>query len=81
MRLSEKIAIVTGGASGFGKGIVSKFVEEGAKVAIADVNYSLAQETANEINNTFPIKVDVSKTLDVEKMIKQTINEFGKVDI
>ena len=38
MRLKDKIAIVTGGASGFGKGIVEKFIQQGAKVVIADVN-------------------------------------------
>ena len=45
MRLKDKIAIVTGGASGFGKGIVEKFIQQGAKVVIADVNIELAEKT------------------------------------
>ena len=41
MRLKNKIAIVTGGGSGFGAGIVKKFIQEGAKVVVADINLSL----------------------------------------
>jgi 3-oxoacyl-[acyl-carrier protein] reductase len=48
MRLAGKTAIVTGGASGFGAGIVRKFVAEGARVMIADLNTDLAQETAEQ---------------------------------
>ena len=44
MRLNNKTAIVTGGASGFGKGIVKKFIKEGANVVIADINYDSAKE-------------------------------------
>jgi len=58
MRLADKTAIVTGGASGFGKGIALKFVQEGAKVIVADINAELAQETAKEIGAT-------AHTLDV----------------
>ena len=59
MRLNNKTAIVTGGASGFGKGIVEKFVKEGANVVIADINYDLAKELENSIGkNAFAVKVD-----------------------
>ena len=44
MSLEGKTAIVTGGASGFGKGIVEKFIKEGANVVIADINYDLAKK-------------------------------------
>ena len=44
MKLKNKVAIVTGGASGFGKGIVEKFINEGAKVLVADLNYEAAEE-------------------------------------
>ena len=64
MRLNNKTAIVTGGASGFGKGIVEKFVKEGANVVIADINYDTAKELENSIGkNAFAVKVDVSKKM------------------
>ena len=44
MRFENKVAVVTGGASGFGKGIVEKFINEGAKVLIADINIESAKE-------------------------------------
>ena len=82
MRFENKVVIVTGGASGFGKGIVEKFINEGAKVLIADINYESATEYASQLGaNAEAIKVDVSKALDVENMIKETISKFSKIDI
>ncbi len=81
MRLKDKVAIITGGASGFGKGIVTKFLDEGAKVIIADININLAEQVASKYKNAYPLKVDVSKTLDVEKMMKETLNKYEKIDI
>ena len=49
MRFNNKVAIVTGGASGFGKGIVEKFINEGAKVLIADIDYESASDYANKL--------------------------------
>ena len=82
MRFENKVVIVTGGASGFGKGIVEKFINEGAKVLIADINYESATEYASQLGaNAEALKVDVSKALDVENMIKETILKFSKIDI
>lgn len=58
MRLEGKLAVVTGGASGFGAGIVKKFVNEGARVVVADINTDMAQETASA-------HAAVAQTLDV----------------
>ena len=82
MRLNNKVTVVTGGASGFGAGIVKKFVEEGAKVLIADINFDLANEVANLYGeNVFPLKIDVSIDSDIKKMINVTIEKFGRLDI
>ena len=82
MRFENKVVIVTGGASGFGKGIVEKFINEGARVLIADIIYESATEYASQLGaNAEALKVDVSKALDVENMIKETISKFSKIDI
>ena len=49
MRLNNKISLVTGAGSGFGRGIASRFVEEGAKVVVADINQEAAEMVAEEI--------------------------------
>jgi 3-oxoacyl-[acyl-carrier protein] reductase len=69
MRLNDKIAIVTGGASGFGAGIVRKFAAEGAKVVIADLNGKLAAELSGELgDNVISHEVDVSDGKSVGEM-------------
>ena len=82
MRLKNKIAIVTGGASGFGKGIVKKFISEGAKVVIADLNYQSAKELQSSIgSNSIAVKVDVSNKNEVDAMIKETVKHFAQINI
>mgnify|MGYP000170553569 CR=1 FL=1 len=82
MRLSGKRAIVTGGASGFGEGIVEKFVQEGASVLIADVNGDGAEAVAERLGNeTFACQVDVSSGESVETMARIALERFGHIDI
>ena len=82
MRLNNKTAIVTGGASGFGKGVVEKFTKEGANVVIADINYDSAKELADLLGkNSYAIKVDVSKKNEVDKMVNQSEERFSEVNI
>ena len=76
MRLAGKTAIVTGGASGFGAGIVRKFVAEGAHVMIADLNIDAASELGAQA-----VQTDVAKDADVQAMVKATLEAFGKIDI
>ena len=80
MRLSGKTAIVTGGASGFGAGIVRKFAAEGARVLIADINLEGAEALARELGQKAG-RVDVSKDASVNEMAAAAIMAFGKVDI
>ncbi len=83
MRIKNKVAIVTGGASGFGEGIARRFAAEGAEVVIADINYDAAYKVADEIGNqqAIPFQVDVSEPEDTKKMMDFTISKFGQLDI
>jgi len=82
MRLQGKTAIVTGGASGFGAGIVRKFVAEGARVMIADLNGDAATKLAAEIcGSTIAQQVDVSQNDDVAVMAQSALDTFGHLDI
>lgn len=81
MKLDGKTAIVTGGASGFGAGIVQKFLDEGARVMIADINESAAIEMAASLDNTVAQGVDVSDSASVQSMAEAAIAQFGHVDI
>lgn len=80
MRLHGKTAIVTGGASGFGAGIVRKFAAEGARVLIADINLEGAEALARELDQKAG-HVDVSKDASVNQLAAAALMAFGKVDI
>lgn len=81
-RLEGKIAIVTGAASGFGKGIAEAYANEGARVVVADLNAEGAQAVAHEIGNgAISFGVDVTKRSDVEAMIAAAVDAFGGLDI
>ncbi|MEQ8826217.1 MAG: glucose 1-dehydrogenase, partial [Parvibaculum sp.] len=82
MRLQGKTALVTGGASGFGAGIVRKFLAEGARVAIADINGDAATAMAGELGTAaLPVTVDVSDNASVEAMAETVLGRFGSLDI
>lgn len=80
MRLKRKAAIVTGGASGFGAGIAGKFIAEGARVMIADVNGDAADAKARELGCE-AFEADVSSDSDVAEMVAAAQSAFGKIDI
>jgi 3-oxoacyl-[acyl-carrier protein] reductase len=80
MRLSGKTAIVTGGAQGFGAGIVRRFIEEGARVMVADIQGDAAKEVAKEVGG-IGCAVDVAKADSVNAMIAQATEAWGQVDI
>lgn len=85
MRLKNKVALITGGGSGIGEATVLRFSEEGAKVVINDVNADNANNVAEKIKakggEVLVCIADVCKKSDVEKMVKQTIEKFGRLDI
>ncbi|MGV3278547.1 3-hydroxybutyrate dehydrogenase [Rickettsiales bacterium LUAb2] len=84
--LKNKVAIVTGAASGIGKEIAEKYAFYGAKVVIADLNIENAQKTATEITEKYKIEslavaADVSDEKAVIAVVDKTIEKFGKIDI
>ena len=82
MRLKGQVAIVTGAASGFGAEISRRYVAEGAKVAVADMNEEGAKKVAAELGaNAFAIKCDVTKRADIDALVAATIKNFGTLDI
>lgn len=82
MRLQGKTTLVTGAASGFGKGIAETYAREGAKVAIVDLNEEGAQALAAELGDAaIAIKCDVSKAEDVQAAVDATVKAFGSLDI
>lgn len=82
MRLQGKTTLVTGAASGFGKGIAETYVREGARVAIVDLNGDGAKTVAAELGDAaIAITCDVSKGEDVAAAVAKTCEAFGSLDI
>lgn len=83
--MKDKVAIVTGGNRGIGKGIALKLAQEGAMVAICGTNEATLKEAVLEIEKlgvkSFQMKVDVSKGPEVESFVKVVLEMFGKIDI
>jgi 3-oxoacyl-[acyl-carrier protein] reductase len=80
MRLDGKTAIITGGAQGFGEGIVRRFVEEGARVMVADIQGDLAKTVAEDVGG-IGCQVDVSKSDSINAMVAKANEAWGQVDI
>ncbi len=81
-RLAGKIAIVTGGAQGFGYGIAEEMYKEGATVVLADLNDSLAMESADSLGErAIGLKVDVSDAASMEEMVCSAVEKLGGLDI
>ena len=82
MRLQGKVAIVTGAASGFGRGIAELFAQEGAKVCVADLNADGAHSVAAGIGDAaIPFEVNVADGSAVQAMVDATTSAFGSLDI
>lgn len=85
MKLQDKVAIVTGAASGMGAAIAKLYAKEGAKVIVADLNEDGAQAIALEIKEgggtALALKVNVAEQVDIETMIDTETSEFGTLDI
>ncbi|WP_163528797.1 SDR family oxidoreductase [Halobacillus ihumii] len=85
MKLQDKVAVVTGAASGMGKAIADLYAKEGAKVVVADLNSEGAETVARDIIShggvAKAVKVNVAELEDIEHMIDTAVKEFGTLDI
>lgn len=84
--LTDKVAIVTGAAQGIGKGIALELFQEGANIVLADINEAKVQTVAKEMlyssgKKVFTISIDITSEADRVKLIMETLDRFGKIDI
>jgi len=81
-RLSGKSALITGAARGIGRGFAKRYLEEGARVAIADINVDAAKQAASELGEgAYPIGLDVTDQDSIEQCIECVVENAGKLDI
>ncbi len=85
LKLSGKVALVTGGAQGIGKAVALLLAHNGADIVVSDINLEKAEETAREIESlgvkAMAVKVNVANLSDVEHMTGAILERFGKIDI
>ncbi|OHD81763.1 MAG: hypothetical protein A3J97_11290 [Spirochaetes bacterium RIFOXYC1_FULL_54_7] len=85
MELQDKVVIVTGAGLGLGMSITRKVFEEGASVALWDMNLEAAQKLAKELDpggiKVFAVKVNVTDEADVQQAVSQTVKKFGRIDV
>lgn len=82
-KLESKVAVITGGSGAIGSTSAKRFLSEGAKVVIVDINEEALKKVASELNSPHLsfIQADVSKAADVQKYVQHTVNTFGKIDV
>ena len=85
MKLKGKVALVAGGGQGIGEGISLCFAEEGADVAIADINADNAKKVAEKIEamgcKALALSADLTEDNEAQKTVRETVDFFGKIDI
>jgi len=82
MRLAGKVAIVTGGGGGIGAAVCRRFVDEGARVAVADISQAAAERAAGPLGGSaIAVRFDAADAQSVRAMVEATVERFGRLDI
>jgi len=83
--MQGKVAIVTGSATGMGRNHALEFAKRGAKVVLTDIREDKLQQTAEEVKKLggeyLALKVDVTSSSDIDRMVQETVKKFGKIDV
>jgi NAD(P)-dependent dehydrogenase (short-subunit alcohol dehydrogenase family) len=80
-RFENKVAFITGGASGLGAAAARRFADEGARVVIADIDEQGARAAASALPDAFAVQVDTSDAAAVERSIATAVEHYGRIDI
>jgi NAD(P)-dependent dehydrogenase (short-subunit alcohol dehydrogenase family) len=80
MRLANKVALITGGATGIGRAIALRFAQEGAQVVVADINDDEGQQSAAEANGTF-VHCDTAQAAQAQAAVAQAVATYGGLDV
>ena len=83
MKLKDKVCLITGGGKGIGRGICLSFAKEGAKL---EINYNQSRKGAEDLakefdKNAIAIKADIGKKVEVDNMISEVLDRFGRIDV
>ena len=84
-RLTDKVAVITGGGQGLGAATATLFASEGSQVVVADIDLKTAEQTVEQIHSqggtALAIKVDITVAQDAQRLISDTVRQFGRVDV
>jgi NAD(P)-dependent dehydrogenase (short-subunit alcohol dehydrogenase family) len=80
MNVNDKVAVVTGGASGIGLGLCTRFAQDGAHVVLSDLNQESSEREAAPLG-ALPVAADVGREEDIEHLVAATVDHFGRIDL
>ncbi|QJD88288.1 SDR family NAD(P)-dependent oxidoreductase [Cohnella herbarum] len=84
MKLQDRVAIITGGASGIGRGIAHAMAKEGAKIVIVDINEEQGRATEQELNEISHgkfIKANITERSELKRIVDETVQAYGKINV